>query len=675
MSPEQLGPYRLTGQLGRGGMGIVYSAVDVNTSEPAAVKVLTAIFGQEDGFRERFQAEIESLIKLSHPNIVRILGYGEESGYQFYAMELVSGRSLDEAIKLGRRYDWREAVQIVIQVCRALKHAHDRGIIHRDLKPANLLQADAGLVKLSDFGIAKLFGSASVTTDGGVVGTAEYMAPEQADGHNVSYRSDLYSLGGVLYALLARRPPLRGKTLLETLDMQRHVVPEPIRNYVPDAPIELEEIIAQLLAKQPEQRVPTAQVLLRRLEGVISAYPSAEMLSAETRPLPAGEAPPAAVPSAAAQSAEAPHADASPTKSGAGPAPTRIVTPQILSPDSPTAKGGHPARTESGSKLPPTATAPPPAARPPNAGESLGFALAPDVAVQVGVAGLGQGVSKSVDLDSPVSSGSATVTSAGAAAAAEAESPFTVEPVRRFVTVDEQERRKFEPVVEEDQALVSIQTWALAASLLALGLAVWWYLQPPSADRLYASIDAAAKSERADQLLEAQSAISAFLRYYPDDPRANEVQAHEQQMELHRLERRFDLRARRQSDDKPLEPVERAYLDAMQLAPGNPDAAIVKLAALSELYRGPAAESNAARQCLQLADRQLRRLRAQVARFAEADRAFIEKQLAHGAELAAQDAPAARVVYQSIVALYGDKSWTKDLAAQAAERLKELPGE
>ena len=94
------------------------------------------------------------------------------------------------------------------------------------------------------------------------------MAPEQADGHSVSYRSDLYSLGGVLYALLARRPPLRGKTLLETLDMQRHVVPEPIRNFVPDAPIELEEIIAQLLAKQPEQRVPNAQVLLRRLDAM-----------------------------------------------------------------------------------------------------------------------------------------------------------------------------------------------------------------------------------------------------------------------------------------------------------------------------------------------------------------------------------------------------------------------
>ncbi|MGH7139924.1 MAG: serine/threonine protein kinase, partial [Pirellulales bacterium] len=277
---ERLGPYQIGRKLGRGGMGTVYGAVHVETGEPAAVKVLSAALAQEEGFRERFESEIESLKKLHHPNIVRLFGYGEQDGHHFYGMELVEGRSLEEELLAGRKFDWREVTDLAIQVCRALKHAHDRGVIHRDIKPANLLLADDGTLKLSDFGIAKLFGNTGLTADGGVLGTAEYMAPEQADGRPVTHRCDLYSLGGVMYALLARRPPFRAATMVEMLQLQRFAQPEPVRRFAPDAPAEMEAIVSLLLEKDPEKRVPTAMVLSRRLEAMrhgLSVRPETEI--------------------------------------------------------------------------------------------------------------------------------------------------------------------------------------------------------------------------------------------------------------------------------------------------------------------------------------------------------------------------------------------------------------
>src|SRR5690606_24329894 len=144
--------------IGKGGMGSVYKGTNADSGEPAAIKVLAPQLAASEGFRERFHAEVESLKTLRHEGIVRLLGYGEEQGTVFYAMELVDGRSLEEELKAGRRFDWREVVDIAIQVCRALKHAHDHGIIHRDIKPANILIDKHERIKLADFGIARLFG-------------------------------------------------------------------------------------------------------------------------------------------------------------------------------------------------------------------------------------------------------------------------------------------------------------------------------------------------------------------------------------------------------------------------------------------------------------------------------------------------------------------------------------
>jgi eukaryotic-like serine/threonine-protein kinase len=271
MEIERLGPYQIIGILGRGGMGAVYKAVRHDTGEAAAVKLLSADLAEEEGFRNRFEAEIETLRKLHHPNIVRLFGFGEQEGLLFYAMELVDGNSLEEELRRGRRFDWREVTRIGIETCRALRHAHDRGVIHRDIKPGNLLLAADGCVKLSDFGIARLFGYSRLTSAGNVLGTAEYMAPEQAAGQPIDSRADLYSLGALMYALLARRPVFRGKSLPEMLHKQQHEQPEPIRKHVSDLPEELERILSQLLEKSPDRRIPNADVLARRLEAMLQS--------------------------------------------------------------------------------------------------------------------------------------------------------------------------------------------------------------------------------------------------------------------------------------------------------------------------------------------------------------------------------------------------------------------
>jgi eukaryotic-like serine/threonine-protein kinase len=280
MQIEQLGPYRIGRKLGKGGMGSVYDAVDEKSGQRVAVKALTPALAMAEGFRERFEGEIESLKKLQHEGIVRLLGYGEHEGILFYSMELVEGPSLEQEINRGRLFDWNETLTLAVQVCRALKHAHDHGVVHRDIKPANLLLTPDGRVKIADFGIARLFGSTQLTTAGGVLGTADYMSPEQADGRAITERCDQYSLGCVMYALLAGRPPFRAKTMPEMLQLQRFAQPEPVRRYAPQTPEELDRLIKQLLSKEPAERFPNVLVLGRHMEAMQRA------LSRPTKPAP-----------------------------------------------------------------------------------------------------------------------------------------------------------------------------------------------------------------------------------------------------------------------------------------------------------------------------------------------------------------------------------------------------
>ncbi|WDQ15949.1 serine/threonine-protein kinase [Rhodopirellula sp. P2] len=264
--PELLGPYQIESVIGRGGMGSVYRARHGKTGEEVAVKLIAQHVADDMRFRRRFDAEVETLRRLRHPGIVRLIGYGEEAGQLFYSMELVRGETLQKRIRDVKRLGWLPTLDIASQVCAALKHAHDIGVIHRDLKPANLILTEAGEVKLVDFGIAKLFGFGEQTLHGSVLGTADYMAPEQAGSHSITPRTDLYALGSVMYAMLAGRAPFAGKKVTQVVEALQRDRPVPLELINPDIPAEVVEIVHQLLEKDPANRPPTALAVMNRLK-------------------------------------------------------------------------------------------------------------------------------------------------------------------------------------------------------------------------------------------------------------------------------------------------------------------------------------------------------------------------------------------------------------------------
>jgi serine/threonine protein kinase len=268
MIGDRLGKWVIYKELGRGGMGRVYLAQEEIGGRQAAVKILAAELAQDPGFLQRFQREVEILHTLDHPNIVKFYESGYENSMYFYAMEYVDGQSLEEVLQAQGRLPWAEVLDLALQLCPALKHAHDHGIIHRDLKPPNLLRTSAGVVKLTDFGIAKVFAGTHLTGTGGVVGTAEYVSPEQAAGKPVTKRSDLYSLGVVLYTLLTGRTPFEGSNVLDLLHKHRYAQFDRPQKFVPEIPYELDEVVCQLLEKDPADRPADCLVLGRMLERI-----------------------------------------------------------------------------------------------------------------------------------------------------------------------------------------------------------------------------------------------------------------------------------------------------------------------------------------------------------------------------------------------------------------------
>jgi serine/threonine-protein kinase len=268
MIGARLGKWVLDRELGRGGMGRVFQAHEEPGGRPAAVKVLGADLAQEPGFLARFQREIEILGQLNHPKIVCLYDSGSQDGHFYYAMEYVEGADFEQLLQQQGRLSYKDVLDAALQVCPALKHAHDRGIIHRDIKPPNLLRGPEGVVKLTDFGIAKVFASRHLTSTGGVVGTAEYLSPEQAAGKTATRRSDLYCLGAVMYTLLTGRPPFEGKSSADIL--HKHLYGQFVRpvKLLPQLPHEVDEIVCQLLEKDPAKRPADALVLQRQLERV-----------------------------------------------------------------------------------------------------------------------------------------------------------------------------------------------------------------------------------------------------------------------------------------------------------------------------------------------------------------------------------------------------------------------
>lgn len=268
--PERIGPYRILEELGAGGMGTVFLGEHAETGHRTAVKVLPASMAREPGFVARFNREIEAMRQLNNSNehIVELYDSGEDQGQYYYAMEYVPGETLTALLTREKRLPWREAIEIGVQICRALKSAHNAGIVHRDLKPSNLLIREDGLVKLTDFGVAQVFATSKLTVTGGILGTAEYMSPEQAQGRRASRQSDIYSLGAVLYVMLTGRPPFTGQTALEIAQKHKFSQFDSPRRIVPEIPHWLDEVVCKCLAKKPEDRFPDAYVLGLRLQEI-----------------------------------------------------------------------------------------------------------------------------------------------------------------------------------------------------------------------------------------------------------------------------------------------------------------------------------------------------------------------------------------------------------------------
>lgn len=269
MNPERIGPWRILEKLGSGGMGHVYLGVNDSDGSQAAIKVLTASLAREGGFVERFNREIASMRKLDSPHIVKLYDSGVDGENYYYAMEYVPGETLLELMRREKRLPWKRAVEFSIQVCRALKSAHDAGIIHRDLKPSNLLLTNDGFIKLTDFGVAQVFAGGRLTVTGGIIGTAEYMSPEQAQGKRATRQSDLYALGALMYAMVTGRTPFSGSTAVEVIQKHKFGLFDKPSLYTPELPRRVEETICKLLEKDPAKRYPDAFVLMRHLEQLL----------------------------------------------------------------------------------------------------------------------------------------------------------------------------------------------------------------------------------------------------------------------------------------------------------------------------------------------------------------------------------------------------------------------
>jgi len=250
------GRYRIESRIGIGGMSTVMLAFDERLERYVAVKLLAEHLADDPAFVSRFRREALSAARLIHPNIVQVFDFGLDQGSQqhFIVMEHVSGHSCAELLRDRGHLDVDQAVEIVSQACRGLEYAHRGGVVHRDVKPGNLLVSDTEVVKLADFGIARAADQSSITQVGSVLGTAAYLAPEQARGEHAGPRADLYSLGVVTYQLLSGRLPYEAASLSELALKQQRELPTPLEQINPLVPRELADTVALALEIEPEAR-------------------------------------------------------------------------------------------------------------------------------------------------------------------------------------------------------------------------------------------------------------------------------------------------------------------------------------------------------------------------------------------------------------------------------------
>jgi beta-lactam-binding protein with PASTA domain/predicted Ser/Thr protein kinase len=273
------GRYRILRKLGSGGMANVYLAEDEDLGRRVAIKILNERYASDDSFNERFRREAKSAAALSHPNIVSIYDRGEGDGRPYIAMEVVEGRSLKELILQRGPLPIAEAVEYAKQILHAVRFAHRNGIIHRDIKPHNILLGAEDRLKVTDFGIARA-GASQMTEVGSIMGTAQYLSPEQARGAPVTAASDLYSVGIVLYEMLTGKTPFNGDTPVEIAMKHLNEAARPPSELRPEIPPELDQIVLRALAKDPHERYQTAEEFSADLDRLEAGLPVAPETSA-----------------------------------------------------------------------------------------------------------------------------------------------------------------------------------------------------------------------------------------------------------------------------------------------------------------------------------------------------------------------------------------------------------
>ncbi len=295
------GRYRIEGRLGVGGMSTVHLAFDQRLERYVALKLLAEHLADDATFVSRFRREALAAARLVHPNIVQVYDFGFDDGHRqhFIVMEHVRGNSCAELLRDRGHLDVEQAIDIVTQACRGLDYAHRHGVVHRDVKPGNLLVSDTEVVKLADFGIARATDQSSITQVGSVLGTAAYLAPEQARGEEAGPRADLYSLGVVTYQLLSGRLPYEATSLSELALKQQRESPTPLDELNPRVPRALAQTVAMALALEPEGRPADAIVLAEALRNaatgqapISTTAPTAHLASgAATQALPPPRSP------------------------------------------------------------------------------------------------------------------------------------------------------------------------------------------------------------------------------------------------------------------------------------------------------------------------------------------------------------------------------------------------
>ena len=257
--------YEILEEIGSGGMAVVYRARCHRLNRLVAIKILKDEYSRDDEFRRRFQAESQAVAMLSHPNIVSVYDVSRSDDIDYIVMELIDGLTLKQYMEQKGQLSWRETLHFATQIAKALEHAHSRGIIHRDIKPHNIMILKDGSVKVADFGIAQI-SSAQNTLTREALGSVHYISPEQAKGAHVDARSDLYSLGVVMYEMLAGRPPFDGDTPVSVAIQHINATPVALHTLCPGVPAGLEKIVMRAMEADLDARYPSAAAMLADME-------------------------------------------------------------------------------------------------------------------------------------------------------------------------------------------------------------------------------------------------------------------------------------------------------------------------------------------------------------------------------------------------------------------------